>query len=196
LSVPSMANDLRRSVFTLCLLMVGVLVACTGDRAAQPAEQGSQAKRVPAGVFQFQLSVDLPADPETVFDTVTGDISSWWDHTMSKNPARFVLEPRPGGGFWEYFDESGTNGVRHAVVIYADRGKMLRFEGPLGLSGQAITMVTTYTFQAKGTGTVLTVEVHAAGEMTPDLKDVVQGVWRHFLFERLKPHMEKAQAGS
>ena len=34
------------------------------------------------------------------------------------------IEPRPGGGFIEIFDDEG-NGVLHATVIYADRGKLL-----------------------------------------------------------------------
>ena len=123
---------------------------------------------------------------------MTGDISEWWDHSFSEEPVQFYIEPKPGGGFWEYFDDQG-NGVLHATVIFADRGNMLRFDGPLGLSGKAVQMVTTYTFSAnEDGGTTLTVDVHAAGELEPGIDGVVESVWRHFIFERFQPYaMEK-----
>ncbi|MCK7528497.1 MAG: hypothetical protein MZV64_68495 [Ignavibacteriales bacterium] len=72
--------------------------------------------------FSFDKEVTLPGTPEVIFDAVTGDISGWWDHSFTDNPKEFYIEPVPGGGFWEIFDDEG-NGVLHARVIYADRGK-------------------------------------------------------------------------
>ena len=86
------------------------------------------------GAFAFEIITVLPGPPETVYDAITGDLSGWWDHTFSEKPARFYLEAKPGGGFWELFDDEG-NGVLHATVIYAHRPHLLRFDGPLGLSG-------------------------------------------------------------
>ncbi|MCW8804045.1 MAG: hypothetical protein OQK57_06570, partial [Ignavibacteriaceae bacterium] len=61
-------------------------------------------------VFSFEKEVTLPGTPEIIFDAVTGDISGWWDHSFSENPKKFYIEPKPGGGFWEIFDDEG-NGV-------------------------------------------------------------------------------------
>lgn len=57
---------------------------------------------------------------------ITGDISGWWDHLFSERPLKFYIDLKPGGGFFEVYDESG-DGVKHATVTVAERSKMLRF---------------------------------------------------------------------
>jgi hypothetical protein len=149
-------------------------------------ENGTKAKY---DVFSFDKEVTLPGTPEIIFDAVTGDISGWWDHTMSEHPKKFYIEPFPGGRFYEIFDDAG-NGVLHARVIYADRGKLLRFDGPLGLSGKAIQIVTTYTFKPVGTdSTLFKVSVHGAGEVDEGIPAIVERVWEHFIFEQLEPYI-------
>jgi hypothetical protein len=144
-------------------------------------------------VFSFDKQVTLPGTPEIIFDAVTGDISGWWDHSFTDNPKEFFIEPVPGGGFWEIFDDEG-NGVLHARVIYADRGKMLRFDGPLGLSGKAIQVVTTYQFEPVGSdSTLFKVSVHAAGEVEEGLPAIVERVWEHFIFEQLEPYIKSGK---
>ena len=144
-------------------------------------------------IFSFEHIVTLPGNPEIIYDAITGDISSWWDHTFSEKPAKFFIEAKPGGGFWEIFDESG-DGVLHAKVIFAQRGKLLRFDGPLGLSGQAIQIVTTYKFEpVVKDSTKLTVEVHGSGEMTKGTDEIVKSVWHHFIIEQFKPYIEQGK---
>jgi len=144
-------------------------------------------------VFSFDKQVTLPGTPEIIFNAVTGDISGWWDHSFFENPKKFYLEPKPGGGFWEIFDDKG-NGVLHATVIYADRGKMLRFDGPLGLSGKAIKVVTTYEFEPVGIdSTLFKVSVHAAGEVDEGVPVIVESVWDHFIFEQLEPYIKSGK---
>jgi hypothetical protein len=144
-------------------------------------------------VFSFNKEVTLPGTPEIIFDAVTGDISEWWDHSFSENPRKFYIDPKPGGGFWEIFDEEG-NGVLHATVIYSDRGKILRFNGPLGLSGMAIKVVTTYNFEPVGNdSTLFKVTIKAAGEVKHGIPSIIESVWDHFIFERLKPYIESGR---
>jgi hypothetical protein len=102
-----------------------------------------------SGAFSIEHNLTLPGTPDEIYRAFTENIDKWWDHTFSENPSRFFIEPRPGGGFYEIFDESG-DGVLHATVIYAQKGKILRFEGPLGLSGRAIKLVSTLSFQTVG----------------------------------------------
>jgi hypothetical protein len=145
------------------------------------------------GAYAIEHEIVLPGSPEVIYDAITGDISPWWDHSFSEAPAKFFIEPRPGGGFWEIFDESG-DGVLHATVIHAQRGRLLRFDGPLGLSGRAVQMVHTYKFEPAGEdSTRLKVSVHAAGEIDADLAAIVDQVWRHFLFERFGPYVESGR---
>ncbi|MGD9899503.1 MAG: hypothetical protein AB7T22_10305 [Calditrichaceae bacterium] len=164
------------------ILMIAGLLSCKNEQA-----DGRQNNY---GVFSFEQQLTLPGTPDLVYDAITGDISEWWDHSFSESPLRFYIDPKPGGGFYEIFDESG-NGVLHATVIYANRGKALRFDGPLGLSGKAVQMVTTYMFDAAGSdSTTLKVSVHVAGEVDEGLRETVKAVWHHFIFERFGPYME------
>ena len=141
--------------------------------------------------FSFEMNFSYPGDPVFVYDHLTGDISDWWDHSFSEKPYKLFIEARPGGGFYEIFDESG-DGVRHATVIFAERGHMLRMEGPLGLSGQALTLVSTYSLKAADNNTtLLTLNVNAAGEFTEETPDIVRQVWEHFLWEQFKPYIEE-----
>jgi hypothetical protein len=161
--------------------------------AVQVNAQNENISKAHYDVFSFEKQVTLPGTPEIIFDAVTGDISGWWDHHMSEHPKKLFIEPKPGGGFWEIFDDKG-NGVLHATVIYADRGKLLRFDGPLGLSGKAIQMVTTYKFEPSGSdSTVFKVSVHASGEVEEGIPTLVEGVWEHFIFEQLEPYIKSGK---
>lgn len=140
-------------------------------------------------IFSFEKQVTLPGIPQQIFDAATGDISGWWDHSFSRNPKRFYIEAKPGGGFYEIFDDEG-NGVLHATVIYSKRPEMIRFDGPLGLSGRAVQIVTTYEFSKTGEdSTLMKVSVHGSGEMEEEMPAIVESVWEHFIFERFKPYV-------
>jgi uncharacterized protein YndB with AHSA1/START domain len=150
------------------------------------------AETIETGGFAFVFERTVPGSPHATFDALTGDISDWWDHSFSGNPYRLYIEPRPGGGFYEMFNESG-DGIRHAVVTAAERGALLRFEGPLGLAGHAVHMVATYELAEvglEGTSTNLKVTVHAAGEIQDGWAETVEDVWHHFIDERFVPYVE------
>jgi hypothetical protein len=171
-----------RSVLAFVSLLVAV-----------PSGGEAVSREVPTGAFVVEHELTLPGSPLVVYEAITGDVSGWWDHSFSEHPYRFYLEAKPGGGFWEIFNESG-DGVKHATVTYADRGKLLRFEGPLGLAGNALELVTTYRFSEAGPdSTLLQVSVHGAGEMQEGWPETVDQVWHHFLFERFKPYMERGE---
>ena len=141
-------------------------------------------------IFSFVKEVKLPGTQEQIFDVATGDISGWWDHTFSSHPKKLYIEPKPGGGFWEIFDEDG-NGALHATVIYVNRPKIIRFDGPLGLSGKAVQIVTTYEFSDAGkNSTLMKVSVHGFGELDNGMPAIVEKVWEHFIYDRFKPYVE------
>jgi uncharacterized protein YndB with AHSA1/START domain len=160
------------------------LFAMTG-----PSRMQGETKDLKTGAFEVRQELVLPASPEALYDTMTGDISGWWDHSFSKHPKKMYIEAKPGGGFWEIFNDSG-DGVLHATVIVADRGKLLRFTGPLGLSGEAVNMVTTYEFLPDPAGTKLRVTANVSGQLAEGEEKVLDAVWHHFLFDRLKPYVE------
>jgi hypothetical protein len=142
--------------------------------------------------FVISEELTLPVSPDTLFNVMTGDIRGWWDHSFSDSPKALFIEPTPGGGFFELFDDAG-NGVKHATVIYAERGKRLRFEGPLGLSGKAVVFVTTWDYEAAPGGTLLKLTVSMSGQIEEGFEQTIAGVWHHFLVERLKPYVESGR---
>lgn len=169
-------------------LAIPVVVLCIA--AALTSGVRAEHKSLKTGAFEVTHTLVLAGAPEEVFDAITGDVSAWWDHSFSGHPYAFYIEPKAGGGFWEIFDDEG-NGVRHAEVTAAVRGELLRFEGPLGLAGNAIHMVHTYQFTALDGGkTELKLTVRAAGQVEDGWAEAVDGVWRHFLFERFQPYYE------
>lgn len=155
----------------------------------------TEVRPLAVGGFEVVQETTVPGTPEEVYDAFTGDITPWWDHSFSKHPKRIFLDPHPGGAFYELFDDQG-NGALHATVIYADRGKRLRFTGPLGYSGFPISMVHTVNFVGveDGKSTRVTVLVRAAGENKDGWAEGVDGVWHHFLVERFTAYMKALAA--
>jgi uncharacterized protein YndB with AHSA1/START domain len=169
------------------LAAISVLIFCMIAVAPRPTK--AEVISAAPGKFKVEVAIDLPATPNEVYDAVTGDISPWWDHSFHQHPKKLFIEAKPGGGFWEIFDDSG-DGVLHATVNYTERGKILRYTGPLGFSGIAAEFVTTYQFSPAGTGTHLKVTAVAAGDVDEKTAAIVDQVWHHFLYERLKPYIE------
>ena len=168
----------RRSMLLALFILLYVGSSTAGVKAAT------------TGAYAIDFDVLIAGKPGSVYDGLTGDISGWWDHTFSVKPSKLYLEPKPGGGFYEIFNEKGE-GAKHATVTYAERGKMIRFEGALGLAGRALVAVTTYKLEAAGAdSTKLGLSVHMAGEIDEKTAQAVETVWRHFLVERFKPYFE------
>jgi uncharacterized protein YndB with AHSA1/START domain len=178
ISIITLRKSVAKSLVAAALLLI----------AAVPILH-AETKEIKIAAFQIQQEVVLAAKPEAVYDAATGDISGWWDHHMSEHPKKLYIEAKPGGCFCEIFDDAGT-GAQHAVVIYADRGKMIRFTGPLGFSGMAIDAVTTYEFLPDPAGTKLRVTMNIVGQIDEPTAQAVDAVWHHFLVERLKPYIE------
>jgi hypothetical protein len=144
----------------------------------------------PAG-FVVELSTVVDATPEEAWEAFTGDVSGWWDHSFSGAPHRLYIEPRPGGGFYEIFDESG-DGALHATVTMAKRAQELQFRGALGFAAQGINLQMAHRvlFEAADGGTRVSVTVRGVGEVPEGSPPIVQRVWHHFLVERFQPYVE------
>lgn len=160
------------------------------------AAQAAAAETPPAAFelqgFRSQIVVEIAAPRETVWQAATGDVTGWWDHSFALDPAAMVIEAEAGGRFYEYLEEGSNDGALHARVIYADAPERLRLDGPLGLSGRAVQIVTTWTLAEAqdGAATAFTVDLAMAGEIDAQLAGAVHGVWTHFIAGRLKPYVE------
>jgi uncharacterized protein YndB with AHSA1/START domain len=184
----------RNPLFPLTLA-AGLLLGCADAPPPPAAAPPAPPVAAPPRVTDFTIDQELilPGTPEEIWDAMTGDISGWWDHSFSDKPKKLFIEAKPGGGFYEVFDDAG-NGALHATVIYADRGKRLRLNGPLGLSGIAFEMVYTFDLEPVDVGqTRLKLHVHGTGPIDAGTVDAVKRVWNHFLVEQFKPYIESGK---
>lgn len=179
---------MTRPVAPALVAALAIVVALAS--AAAPAR--AELKPLSAGGWTITQTLTLPGSPERAYDAATGDLLPWWDHTFHAAPRQLYIEPWAGGGFYEIWNEQGE-GVKHATVTWAERGKTLRFEGPLGLAGNALTLVTTWNFVAQGDSTVLTCTANLAGSVPAGMERAVDAVWHHFLVERLQPYVESGR---
>ena len=160
--------------------------------AAVAACAAAQIKETKLSGFTIEQEIVLPGSPADVYDAVTGDISPWWDHHFSESPKKLFIEARPGGGFYEIMNDAG-DGVLHGTVIDAERGKRLRYTGPLAFSGRVADFAVTYDLAAVPEGTRFHLTVNFAGQLPDGVEKNVDAVWRHFLVERLKPYLESPE---
>ncbi|HLK17760.1 MAG TPA: SRPBCC domain-containing protein [Bryobacteraceae bacterium] len=152
-----------------------------------------EVKETKLGGFTIEHEVVLAASPAEVYDVVTGDISPWWDHHLSEHPKKLYIDARPGGGFYEIFNDAG-DGMLHATVIRAERGKKLQFTGPLPFAGRVVDFAVTYDLTAEpGGGTRFHLTANLAGQVPDGAEKAADGVWRHFLVEKLKPYLESEE---
>lgn len=170
-----------------------VIAALVMSAAIVPAPPAADAAPgLPLASGTTELTMTVKGTPEEVFDAMTGEISGWWDHGFAEKPKSRFIEAKPGGGFYEWFDGQG-NGVLHARVIYADRGKLLRMSGPFGFSGHASETVVSWKYEAAGESTRVLVTANYAGQMEPAWDAAIERVWRHFVVDRFKPWYEKGE---
>ncbi|MCA9663575.1 MAG: hypothetical protein KC486_34920, partial [Myxococcales bacterium] len=154
----------------------------------------------PARVFRFDLQVEVPVAPAQAYAMFTAEIGRWWDHHYApEEPVALLLEPTPGGAFYEVIDRRGA-AAEHARVITAIPGELLRFVGPMGLAGEAVEMVHTLRFAAMegddAGRTRVSLEVRGLGDIDSDEARVVEAVWAHFLDEAYRPYVEGRAAAA
>jgi len=150
---------------------------------------------LPRGSFTFTDTFTVHGAPGAVYDALTGDVTPWWDHSVSGHRKKMYIEAKPGGGFFEMMDDAG-NGIRHAVVTYADRGKRLVMEGPLPFYGHPIDMLTMYELSPVHDRTQVVLTVRATGEIQPKWPARVEKTWRHFIYERFIPYWDAKERGA
>lgn len=142
--------------------------------------------------FRSQFVVDIDAPRQEVWDAATGDISGWWDHRHTPDPAEYIIEAEFGGRFYERFEEGKEDGAIHAEIPYVKAPERLIMNGPLGLIGRSYDLVATWSLEETqdGASTRFTVDLSMHGEIDENLAGIVHGVWVHFIDERLKVYVE------
>lgn len=107
-----------------------------------------------AGAFTIRTTVTITKSADAVYDALV-KVAQWWNpaHTFSGQSSNLTLDAKPGGCFCERL---AGGGVQHMVVVYADRGKMLRMTGGLGpLQQMPVAAVWTLSLEEKNGQTTL-----------------------------------------
>lgn len=144
------------------------------------------------GTLSIELEVHVNAAPERVFDALTGDVSAWWGrpYVHSERARAVHVEPKVGGRCWE--DWGGGEGALYATVTKVERPRLLRLDGPFGMSGLCHSVVT-YSLEAAAAGTLVKVSHSAAGEIDEEARrDYTMG-WEDLLRTRFPAFVERGE---
>jgi len=142
---------MKQPFMALALLLAGA--SCADADIVNAATAG----------FTVKIVESVPAPAARVYQALTERIGSWWDkdHTWSGNAANLSIDPRPGGCFCERLPGGG---VQHMIVIYADRGKLLRMSGGIGpLQDLAVTGVMSWVLTETAGKTTIEVTYKVGG---------------------------------
>ena len=146
-----------------CSSSVALIVALVASRPGAYGEVIDSS----ANGFTVKNTVQISGTPESVYDRMVHDVAHWWspDHTFSGDALNLSIDGKAGGCFCEKLENGG--GVRHMAVIYADPGKIIRFDGAIGpLQSMGVSGSMTWTFAAGNGGTKLEV-TYAVGGYAP-----------------------------
>ncbi len=64
-------------------------------------------------------------------------------------------------------------------------------EGPLGMAGHALTLVTTYNLSSEMDSTILNVQVNGSSEYEEEWPELIKSVWSHIILDQLQPYWKK-----
>ena len=155
-----------------------------------------------ASGFIVRIELPVAAAPPDVYAKFF-EIGKWWSdvHTYTGKASNLSLRNEPGGCFCEAL--AGGGFVRHATLVYSDKGKVARLDGALGpLQELGAHGLLAFNFGAAdktnpGAGTKLVVTYTVSG-FQPDkgfapLAEPVNGVIREQA-ERLKRYVETGKA--
>ena len=60
---------MKNFLIILCILFLSIILF-------------AENKKLIYGAFSVSHEVKLPDKPEIIYDSITGDISDWWDHSI------------------------------------------------------------------------------------------------------------------
>lgn len=86
-------------------------------------------------IIKQEWEILLTAPREEVWEKVINHADAWWCHSY-KPGSTILIEPWPGGRFWERFAD-GINGSVFGNIVYIEPPKVLKVVGQFALPGVA-----------------------------------------------------------
>lgn len=102
------------------------------DSAIQLPEISYSDERQPV-ILDAAWELFLSAPVETVWQKMVLEVDGWWAHCY-KPGSTVLIEPFPGGRFWERFAD-GVNGGLYATVVYCEPPYIIKTVGQMAMPG-------------------------------------------------------------
>jgi DNA-binding transcriptional ArsR family regulator/uncharacterized protein YndB with AHSA1/START domain len=138
----------------------------------------------PARLIAIQVYIDAAA--WRVFDALTVNLAAWWGapHLYAADASNLILEPQPGGRFYEEWGH--RQGVLRGIVSAIRQDERLELTGALfGAAPSALS----FRLERREGGTLLTASLSRAANAPGD-DEADRGVLDDLLRTRLKAFVE------
>lgn len=138
----------------------GLVTAAAPTGEAPPSgegpEPGSRDDRPPGALFAIQVFID--AVPWKVFDALTVNVAAWWGppHLRAEDASNLVIEPQPGGRFYEEWGH--RQGAMRGMVAAIRQDERLELAGPIFESAGDARL--GFQLESRERGTLLTITSH------------------------------------
>lgn len=112
----------------------------------------SYSEEKPPVIVDIAWEMLLHVPVETAWRKVILEVNNWWAHSY-KEGSTVLIEPFPGGRFWERFAD-GVNGAVYASVIYCEPPFILKCGGNWAMPGVGMS-AGVWRFEPREDGTLL-----------------------------------------
>jgi uncharacterized protein YndB with AHSA1/START domain len=117
-------------------------------------------------ILDVAWEIRLNAPVETVWQKLVHEVDSWWAHCY-KPGSTVLIEPIPGGRFWERFADGVSGGV-YANVVYVEPPYVLKCMGNWAMPGIGMSSGVWRLSEQEG-GTLVKATGQLSGNLDPKL---------------------------
>jgi DNA-binding transcriptional ArsR family regulator/uncharacterized protein YndB with AHSA1/START domain len=157
------------------------------------ATGGNEMPEKNIGTVTVAIDLDIEAPPARVWESLTGEVSSWWprDFHIGGESSRMTLEPFAGGRLYEEWGEGA--GLLWAQVIAIDPSRSIQLAGHLSpeYGGPAMS-IWKVALHETASGTRLELTDSIVGNIDQKLHGSLESGWRT-IFEGFRDHVQSAQ---
>jgi len=143
--------------------------------------------------IKVDVDITIEAQPEQVFSALTTGVSMWWGNLYleREDASDLVMEPKIGGRFYERWgrDNHDNKGSLLGTVIAIEKPKLLRLQGPFGMTSVSSVGLVSIELHRLHDGTHLKFLFNAHGDFDEATKLRYGRGW-HDLLGRLKFFVE------
>ena len=150
----------------------------------RPPRQGARGLAV-----AIEQHVFIDAEPWRVFDALTVNIAAWWGapHLRSPHASNLVLEPQPGGRFYEEWGH--RQGALRGIVTAIRQDEQIEVTGSI-LDAATPPSSLRFLLERREGGTLLTVS-YSGVALTPEHEDADRSALDDLTRIRLKAFVER-----